>query len=255
MLKKLMVRLLVTPRGSRPLLFSPKCHQQPHPSANITTLRCLTAGSKPYSDQASDNTYNMAPRAPTAGPDAPEPPYPVTCDTLVIPGFGRGSADLGIPTANIPQQAFDSLETIGSETGVYFGWAAVYSASTASDQSEVEIPRLGKSDKTVLQSFGKRLSPNDEAGKVFPMVMSVGWNPFYGNKKKSAEIHIIHKFAHSFYGARIKFMVLGYVRPELNYTTKEALIEDINTDIRVAEKSLEREEYAKYKQDAFFKCD
>lgn len=196
----------------------------------------------------------MAPRAPTAGPETPVKPYPVTCDTSVIPGFGRGSADLGIPTANIPQQAFDSLEAIGSETGVYFGWAAVYSSSTASDQAEAVVPRLGSSDTTVLQSFGNRLSA-DEVGKVFPMVMSVGWNPFYGNEKKSAEIHIIHKFAHSFYGARIKFMVLGYVRPELNYTTKEALIEDIHTDILVAEKSLEREEYAKYKHDAFFKID
>ncbi len=42
----------------------------------------------------------------------------------VVKGFGRGSKELGIPTANLPIEslgaAVDSLES-----GVYFGWAAL----------------------------------------------------------------------------------------------------------------------------------
>lgn len=82
------------------------------------------------------------------------------------------------------------------------------------------------------------------------MVMSIGWNPFYQNKEKAAEIHIMSKFERDFYGAELEFIVLGYVRPELDYTTKEALIEDILTDIRISRDILEnKEEYTKYKKE------
>lgn len=38
--------------------------------------------------------------------------------------------------------------------------------------------------------------------------------------------------------------ILGYIRPELDYVSKEKLIEDIKTDIDVAGRSLAREAYA-----------
>ena len=37
------------------------------------------------------------------------------------------------------------------------------------------------------------------------MVLSMGWNPFYGNTKKSFETHIIHKFDQDFYGSQPEF--------------------------------------------------
>jgi riboflavin kinase len=183
------------------------------------------------------------------GPELPEAPYPVHVHTTVIPGHGRGSSDLGIPTANIPQKEFDALN-IG-DTGIYYGWASVHSCphmGRADTGYEVD----GVSRRKVEFTFGETLLQGSDADVVFPMVMSVGWNPFYGNKRRSAELHIIHKFADSFYGARIKFIILGYIRPELNYVSKEALIDDINTDIAVALKSLQRPEYLKYKSDSFF---
>ena len=74
----------------------------------------------------------------------------------------------------------------------------------------------------------------------------------------------MHDFESDFYGHDMQAVVLGYIRPELDYTSKgscitlfchyiadtlgllEALIEDINTDKRVALRSLSREAYVKF---------
>ena len=45
----------------------------------------------------------------------------------------------------------------------------------------------------------------------------------------------------------MNLLVLGFIRPEYDYVDKESLIEDIRTDMRVAERSLERETYAKFR--------
>jgi len=47
-------------------------------------------------------------------------------------------------------------------------------------------------------------------------------------------------------------VVLGYIRPELDYISREALIEDIEVDKRVALNCLQRPEYKKYEKDAHF---
>lgn len=60
------------------------------------------------------------------------------------------------------------------------------------------------------------------------------------------ELHIIHNFKDDFYGAKVKFNILGYIRPELDYTTKEALIEDIHIDITTALKALESRDFSVY---------
>jgi hypothetical protein len=87
--------------------------------------------------------------------------------------------------------------------------------------------------------------------KVFPMVMSVGWNPFYKNSTKTAEVHVMHPFEADFYGLEMRVVVLGYIRPEYNYVSKEALIEDIEMDKRVAINSLARSLYEDYGSDPF----
>lgn len=47
----------------------------------------------------------------------------------------------------------------------------------------------------------------------------------------------------SFYGAPLNLLLLGYIRPEYDYVSKESLIEDIQTDISVAHRSLNRQAY------------
>jgi riboflavin kinase len=71
--------------------------------------------------------------------------------------------------------------------------------------------------------------------------MSIGYNPFYKNEKRSAEIHILHKFAADFYHHHVRLLILGFIREELDYAGLEALIADINLDCDVARNSLARE--------------
>eukprot|EP00842_Homolaphlyctis_polyrhiza_P006249 jgi/Hompol1/6625/HPOL_001903-RA len=80
----------------------------------------------------------------------------------------RGHVTKGFGRANLPE---DVAELAGKvmETGIYYGWASVGSDAT-----------------------------------VRPMVMSFGWNPFYKNEKRSAEVHIIHKFEEDFYGVELR---------------------------------------------------
>ena len=46
--------------------------------------------------------------------------------------------------------------------------------------------------------------------------------------------------------------MLGFIRPEYNYTSLESLINDIETDKAVSLQSLDRPGYTKYIQDPFF---
>lgn len=90
---------------------------------------------------------------------------------------------------------------------------------------------------------------NDDT--VYPMVMSIGWNPYYKNEVRSVEVHIISKFAEDFYNAMMTLSILGFIRSEKDYDGLEALIADINTDIDVAKRSLERPAYASLSKDSY----
>ena len=139
----------------------------------------------------------------------------------VIKGFGRGSKELGIPTANIdakclkdvPEETADSLVT-----GIYCGFA----------------------------SKGQETS-------VYPMVMSIGWNPFYKNKERTCEPWILHDFDEDFYGEELRLLVCAYIRPEQNFTSLEALIARIHEDAKVTKEVLATTPYSKFKEDPFLK--
>lgn len=72
------------------------------------------------------------------------------------------------------------------------------------------------------------------------MVMSIGYNPFYKNTVRSAEVHVLHPFAADFYDAHMRLLILGFIRPERDYKSVAALIDDIKFDCHVAAKSLAR---------------
>lgn len=148
-------------------------------------------------------------RPETIVPEEVTSPYPIYLESKIISGFGRGSAELGIPTANIPIN--DKLSDL--ETGIYYGWCRV-----EPDCNQDDTKNVRNDGNEVVFNHGNALT--DEELAIFPMVMSIGWNPFYQNKEKAAEVHIMHKFKNTFYGASIHYNVLGYIRPELNYTTK-----------------------------------
>ncbi|XP_014798149.1 PREDICTED: riboflavin kinase-like [Calidris pugnax] len=84
------------------------------------------------------------------------------------------------------------------------------------------------------------------------MVLSIGWNPFYKNIKKSVETHIIHTFKEDFYGEILSIVIIGYIRPEKNFDSLEALISAIQEDIEEAKRQLDLPEHLKLKEDNFF---
>ena len=67
----------------------------------------------------------------------------------VVRGFGRGSKQLGIPTANLDPLSFLNKDVQISPVGVYFGFAGINN------------------------------------GPIYKAVLSVGWNPFFKNKEKT----------------------------------------------------------------------
>ena len=151
---------------------------------------------------------------------------------------------------------------------MYYGWAGV-------DVNE-DGKRCGNGDG---EAEGKREGQGEAKakGNVWPMVMSIGWNPYYKNTKRSVvcptltslypfclpspsrqlphpdlqEVHILHHFPHDFYGAHMNLLICGFIRPEYDYVSKESLIEDIRTDIEVARKSLERERYRELREETW----
>lgn len=85
------------------------------------------------------------------------------------------------------------------------------------------------------------------------MVMSIGWNPFYGNKEKTAEPWILHKFEEPFYDQEIRLAICGYVRPEANFTSLEGLVARIHMDGEVSRKALEDARLSQFRSDGYLK--
>ncbi|KAJ5028649.1 riboflavin kinase-domain-containing protein [Bipolaris maydis] len=197
------------------------------------------------------------PRDPIAGPDAPQPPFPLKL---------RGP--LGIPTANIPLSGLSIGGNEDLDSGIYYGWCTLdpstipppsssspsssTSNTTRSDTTSTDPPPSTSSNHAVLD-LNYPTDPAPSPQTIYPTVLSVGYNPYYKNSKRSIEIHILHNFERDFYGATLSLVILGFIRPEYDYVSLEALVEDIREDIRVAKRSLEREKYLEWKGDEWLK--
>ncbi|XP_031795510.1 riboflavin kinase [Sarcophilus harrisii] len=190
-------------------------------------LRNLPPSPSPFPSTPGWPGGTVALNSTAAPPDSPPGPFPEPglsdvmkhlpyfCRGKVVRGFGRGSKQLGIPTANFPEQVVDNLPHDLSP-GIYYGWASVGN------------------------------------GDVHKMVLSIGWNPYYKNTKKSVETHIIHTFKEDFYGEILSIVITGYIRPEKNFSSVDALISAIQDDIEEAKRQLDLPEHLKLKEDNFF---
>ncbi|KAL6546669.1 hypothetical protein OROMI_022390 [Orobanche minor] len=128
----------------------------------------------------------------------------------VIKGFGRGSKVLGIPTANLSTERFSDILS-EHPSGVYFGWAGLANRGT------------------------------------YKMVMSIGWNPYFNNSEKTIEPWLLHDFDEDFYGEDLRLVIVGYIRPEANFSSLESLVAKIHEDGKIAENALEMPQYLKYR--------
>jgi riboflavin kinase len=200
----------------------------------------------------------------------------------VIKGFGRGSKELGIPTANLPLSALGTVAmaapsatgTGKTETAPRAASAAAGAASatesssssaTASAPASASASESASGTATVAAAaatdggvpaatgiyYGHAQVPGI-AARVFPMVMSVGWNPYYKNVEKTVEVHIIHSFDNDFYGEEMRAVALGYIRPERDFAGLDELIAAINADIAEAKVKLAEPENAAFAELPFF---
>ena len=148
-------------------------------------------------------------------------------------GFGRGSKDLGIPTANVSKEdAVCTMSVDSLPTGIYWGYARIGDGEDASSSSDGSATAEGS------------------LGRTFITAVSIGYNPTYGNEEKTIEPHLIaptdHPQRHSsscnetllqdFYGETIRLSVVGYLRPELPFEGLEKLTQAIKNDIADAER-------------------
>lgn len=51
----------------------------------------------------------------------------------------------------------------------------------------------------------------------------------------------------------MNLLILGFIRPEYDYVSKESLIEDIRVDIEVARRSLRREGYERFRGEEYLR--
>lgn len=137
---------------------------------------------------------------------------PIRMTSRVVRGYGRGSKELGIPTANLDtmQLQFSKQVTLAEfPTGIYWG------VSRIADHS------------------------------VYTAAVSVGYNPTYGNDSKTIEPHLIapeqdprrhasqtgETLMKDFYDQTCRLSLIGYMRPELPFEGLDKLIEAIKGDI------------------------
>ncbi|KAF0699277.1 Aste57867_10151 [Aphanomyces stellatus] len=137
---------------------------------------------------------------------------PIRLSATVVAGFGRGGKQLGCPTANLSSDDLGEL-LHDIPTGIYCGWATV-----------------------------------DGQGP-FKAVASVGWNPFFQNKEKTIEPHLLHEFKADFYGAKLNLVLCAYLRPEENFPSLDALIDAIQSDISLSREWLDCDQGQAIKED------
>lgn len=131
---------------------------------------------------------------------------PITVRGIVQHGFGRGSRDLGTPTANLPGSLLDDVHD-AERDGVYLGFG--------------RVPKYGR--------------------RVVKMVANIGRNITYGDViDRVLEAYLMADiFDPEFYGEEMRLCIIGFMRPELKFNSLQQLIEHIQNDVKVADAALD----------------
>ena len=105
----------------------------------------------------------------------------------VVRGFGRGSKQLGVPTANVEMTAENKQITEALIPGVYSATATL-------------------------------------RGKPYKCAMSIGWNPVYDNQERTIEAYLIDDSLDEFYDEHLEVTVHAYIRAEALFGDFDSLI-------------------------------
>jgi len=73
----------------------------------------------------------------------------------------------------------------------------------------------------------------DQGGRVVQGVLNQGYHPTVPGGLPAVEIHLFD-FDEDIYGQRVRVRYLSFIRPELTFETKEAMLVAIMEDIRIA---------------------
>lgn len=157
---------------------------------------------------------------------------PIFVRGKVVKGFGRGSKELGCPTANLESE---TVNRISLPNGIYYGFAQLR-------------------DSNKLEKGENKNQESDSFFPIYNMVSSFGTNPHYSNKERSFEVHILHQFASDFYGSELRVAVCGFIRDEQKFNSLDELIAAINNDIDVTKRSLaDPDKWKSVTENQFFK--
>lgn len=108
-----------------------------------------------------------------------------------------------------------------------------------------------------LHSFARLLDPPAGApaadALVHPCVLNVGARPtFADGDDVSVEVHILHEYAHDFYGGTLAVAVGGFLRPEMRFPSLRALVARIRADVAAAKVALESGAHDALKKEGVF---
>lgn len=128
---------------------------------------------------------------------------PLLLEGTVVKGFGRGSKQLGVPTANVEMTEENRRKTSVLVPGVYAAKARL------------------------------RLEDDESSETEYLCAMSIGWNPVYDNAEKTIEAFLVHDFKdQEFYGAHLSLSVVSFIRAEALFSDFDSLIQAIQCDIQ-----------------------
>lgn len=70
-------------------------------------------------------------------------------------------------------------------------------------------------------------------------MLSIGWNPFFKNEKRTVEAYICHDYGRDFYDQEMRLIIVGFLRPQANFGSMDELIAEIAADVEFGQKALD----------------
>ena len=157
---------------------------------------------------------------------------PLRMTSVVVKGYGRGSTDLGIPTANLDRNA------------------GTYGSGGDGEGDGVGVHTFEDLPTGIYWGFCRIGDKAGDESTVYKTACSIGYNPYYHNKQKTVEPHMIappesknrhlsscgETLLNDFYDQPIRLTLVGYLRPELPFEGLEKLVNAIKNDIVESER-------------------
>jgi hypothetical protein len=81
----------------------------------------------------------------------------------------------------------------------------------------------GSDERSTAQASGEGLSAPAELAGLHHPCLRIPPTSALLHTLTQQEVHIMHPFAHDFYGHDMSVLILGYIRPELDYVSKGEL--------------------------------